>query len=160
MKKILILFINFLFCASISQSDALNVAENFFYHKRNPENNSFSVESVELFSVDDTNTFYVIELSPQGFILISYDDLIRPILAYSFENNFRFDNIPTNIDYIFKLYKKQILEQQEFRIDPNNEIKSQERIVKTNACLKSILFFSFLNEKNKTKPIKKVIILE
>ena len=125
MKKILILFINFLFCASISQSDAINVAENFFYHKRNPENNSFSVESVELFSVDDTNTFYVIELSPQGFILISYDDLIRPILAYSFENNFRFDSIPTNIDYIFKLYKKQISEQQEFRIDPNNEISNE-----------------------------------
>ena len=125
MKKIFILFINFLFCASISQSDAINVAENFFYHKKNPENNTFSIESVELFSVENTNTFYVIELSPQGFILISYDDLIKPVLAYSFENDFRFDNIPSNIDYIFKLYKKQILDQQEFRIDPNNEISNE-----------------------------------
>ena len=43
---------------------------------------------------------------------------------------------------------------------PNREIKNQERIVNTKACLKPILIFSFLNEKNKTKPIKKVIILE
>ena len=40
------------------------------------------------------------------------------------------------------------------------EMADNERIVKTKACLKSILIFFFLKEKNKTRPIKKVIILE
>ena len=53
---------------------------------------------------EDENIFYIIVLEPNGFILISYDNLIRPVLAYSFENNFRFDNIPTNINYIFRGY--------------------------------------------------------
>ena len=108
MKKIFILILaNFIFSASVSQSDAINVAENFFNYKNNPRENTFSIESIELFSIEERNIFYVIELDPKGFILISHDDLIRPILAYSFEEKFRFDNIPTSINYIFNLYSKQ-----------------------------------------------------
>ena len=127
MKKIFILvLLNFIFSASVSQSDAINVAENFFNYKNDSRENAFSIESIELFSIEERNIFYVIELNPKGFILISYDDLIRPVLAYSFEEKFRFDNIPTNINYIFNLYSKQIIEQQELRDDPNNEIANDQ----------------------------------
>ena len=33
----------------------------------------------------------IINLNPNGFILISYDNLIRPVLAYSFEENYSYD---------------------------------------------------------------------
>ena len=44
--------------------------------------------------------------------------------------------------------------------EENNAIIIHDNTVKTNACLKFILFFWFLNEKNKTNPMKKVRILE
>ena len=113
----IILFTSFIFSAAVNDEYALNVAENFYYFKKNPESNTFSYDSIQMFDVENTNTFYVIELNPTGFILISADDLIRPILAYSFDENFRFDNIPTNINYLFKLYKTELLEQAEERQD-------------------------------------------
>ena len=126
MKKIFILFlINFIFSASVSQEAAVNIAENFYNYKNDPRENNFSIQEITLFSLEDRNVFYVIELNPRGFMLISHDDLIRPVLAYSFEENFRFDNIPSNINYIFNLYKKQIIEQEELRDDPNNEIANE-----------------------------------
>jgi len=126
MKKIFILIlINSIFCASVLQEDAINIAENFFNYKNDPIENIFSIESIESFSIEDLDVFYVIELNPKGFILISHDNLVRPILAYSFEEDFRFDNIPTNLNYVFDLYKKQILQQQELRNDPNNDIANE-----------------------------------
>ena len=118
MKNLFILlFTSYIFSASVNNEYALNIAENFYYFKKNPESNIFSYDSIQLFDVENTNTFYVIELNPTGFILVSADDLIRPVLAYSFDENFRFDNIPTNINYIFKLYKTELLEQAEERQD-------------------------------------------
>ena len=55
MKKIFILvLINFIFSASVSQSDVITVAENFFNYKNDPRENTFSIESVELFSIENT----------------------------------------------------------------------------------------------------------
>ena len=58
-------------------------------------------------------------------MLVSSDNLIRPVLAYSFDENFRFDNIPTNINYMFDLYKRQLLQQQELRDDPDDFIENE-----------------------------------
>ena len=126
MKKLFILFlINFIFCAPVSQNYALTIAENFFNYKNDPRENNFLVNSIQLFNVEDTDIFYVIELDPKGFMLVSSDNLIRPVLAYSFDENFRFDNIPTNINYIFDLYKRQLLQQQELRDDPDDFIENE-----------------------------------
>ena len=126
MKRIIVLFLisGFIFCAPVSQTEAENIAENFYNYKNDPRENTFTIESIQIYSIDNDNVFYVIELEPNGFILISYDNLIRPILGYSFENNFRFENIPTNIDYIFDLYNRQISDQKE-RGDINEEIISE-----------------------------------
>ena len=47
-----------------------------FTTSKNPESNTFSYDSIQMFDVENTNTFYVIELNPTGFILISADDLL------------------------------------------------------------------------------------
>ena len=101
---IFFLMTTFIFCAPISQNDAENIAQNFYNYKNDPVANTFDISSTQLYSIDNENIFYVITLSPEGFILISYDNLIRPILGYSFDNNFRFDNIPTNINYNILIY--------------------------------------------------------
>ena len=117
MKNItlLLLLFSYFLAAPISANYATIIAENFYYYKNDPRSNSFSNQETQPYLIDEENIFFIVELSPRGFILISSDDLVRPILAYSFEENFRYDNIPVNIEYLFNLYGKQIREQQEAR---------------------------------------------
>ena len=86
---------------AVNESQALEVAENFFFYKNDPRNSSFSYEDISLYSHENNEIFFVVQLNPRGFILVSSDNLIMPILAYSFEENFSFSEVPTNIDYIF-----------------------------------------------------------
>ena len=81
MKKIISIFLlSYIFAAPITEELAVNIAENFYFSKNDPRDNTFSIESIELYSIDQENVFYIIELSPKGFMLISYDNLIRPVL--------------------------------------------------------------------------------
>ncbi len=124
MKKIfvLILTLNLIFSESINLDTALNVAENFFFYKNDSRTSSFSIESTSIHTVDDENIFYVINLNPRGFMLISADNLIRPVLAYSFNENYRNEELPVNIDYLFNLYAKQLTEQKASRTIAEQEI--------------------------------------
>ena len=107
---LIILTLGFVFTASVDEERALNVAENFYFSKNNPEFSNFTVNEVELMSFNNENTFHVIKLSPNGFILVAADDLVMPILGYSFENNFEATNMPENIRYVFNLYSNEITE--------------------------------------------------
>jgi len=110
-KLALIIFaINILFSDVISEQAALNIAENFFYSKNDSRFSEFEYNSIELMSFNNENVFHVVKLSPKGFILISADNHIMPILGYSFENNFINDNMPNNIMYLFNLYGRELEE--------------------------------------------------
>ena len=116
MKKIILFFLlNCIFSANISEDVAINIAENFYYSKNDSRDNIFMIESVQTQSINEESVFYVIDLAEKGFILISYDNLVRPILGYSFEEDYKYDNLPTNLYYMFSLYKNQINEQREER---------------------------------------------
>ena len=105
----LVLLLNFLFSFQINESFAIEVAENFYFSKNNPENTEFSYNEITLYNHNNNDIFYVVSLEPKGFILISSDNLVRPILGYSFEENFRFsESIPVNINYLFNLYSEEL----------------------------------------------------
>lgn len=54
-------------------------------------------------------TYYVFSISDEkGFIVLSGDDDVYPILGYSFDNKFVVDSIPNNIRSWFEGYQKQI----------------------------------------------------
>ena len=106
----------------INESTAYDVAENFFYYKNDRTQTEFSISEIETYTNNESNIFYIFKLEPSGFILISADNFIKPVLAYSFENNYVSDNIPDNINYIFNLYSSQLFEQIELRDNPDSEI--------------------------------------
>jgi len=119
MKKFILIttvVVGLLFSSPVSEERALDLAENFFFYRNNPNSSEFIVESIETYSKNNEDIFYVIKIEPAGFILISANNLIRPILAYSFENDYRNDNIPVNIEYLFNLYSEELQEQKENRI--------------------------------------------
>ncbi len=120
MKKLFLIYtiaFNLAFSLPITENFAIEISENFYYSKNDRRTSEFSIENTEIYSNDTGNIFHVIHLNPEGFILISADNSILPVLGYSFENNYRTDNIPTNITYLFNLYSKQIIEQR----DSNNQ---------------------------------------
>ena len=105
--KIILFFtlvFNIILSEIVSEQRALDISQNFFYSKNNREYNEYNYRDIYLLNHNQENIFYIINLDPSGFILVSADDLIMPILGYSFENNFRMDPFPANIDYLFDLF--------------------------------------------------------
>lgn len=76
---------------NISAEQASLVAYNFF-SERAPISNSFVLSNISVKNIrvtGNTNTFYYIcEMLPQGFVVVSAIDNVLPVLAYSFESNY------------------------------------------------------------------------
>ena len=51
------------------------------------------------------NAFYVFSMSPKGFVIVSADDRMRPILGYSTESNFNPDYIADGLQTFFDNYE-------------------------------------------------------
>tara|TARA_B100001996_G_scaffold2596_1_gene2264 strand:+ start:2733 stop:5549 length:2817 start_codon:yes stop_codon:yes gene_type:complete len=93
----------------ITESTAINIAENFFYSKNQRDLVDFNYNENILINYNNENIFYAIKLNPRGFILVAADDLIMPILGYSFENEFIISTTyPSNINYLFNLYSSEL----------------------------------------------------
>ena len=60
---------------------------------------------IETINFEDTTVMYVFQIFPKGFVIISADDKILPVLAYSFNNYFKIENIPSNIASFLNEYK-------------------------------------------------------
>ena len=101
--------ISFSFSEVITESEAINIAENFFYSKNQRDLVDFNYNENILINYNSENIFYAIKLNPRGFILVAADDLIMPILGYSFENEFIISSTyPSNINYLFNLYSSEL----------------------------------------------------
>ena len=104
-----LILMNFSFSESVSQSEAIDIAENFFYSKNQRDLVDFNFSEISLINHGDEDIFYVFKLSPRGFVLVSANDLIMPILGYSFDNEFEISSsYPSNINYLFNLYSREL----------------------------------------------------
>lgn len=60
-------------------------------------------------SLDRLNTcYYLINLAPQGWIILSADDVVSPIIGYSFDGNLREEDMPDNMRYIMYEFEENI----------------------------------------------------
>ena len=141
MKPKFLLFALFTFLCTISQakqideSTARQVGQNFLLLQAN-SNPTIRNSSVELaykaesannhsLSSSKTNTLlYVFNTGSKGFVIVSGDDIITPILAYSNEENFNPDNMPTNVAKWMEAYKTEIRRIIDLNIEP--EIKTAD----------------------------------
>ncbi|HOF16631.1 MAG TPA: thiol protease/hemagglutinin PrtT [Bacteroidales bacterium] len=72
--------------------------------------------------------FYVFNVAPNGFVIVSGDDNVIPILAYSDEGSFDLNNIPNNAKKWLEEYKVQIRNVIENQIQATEEIKAEWQI--------------------------------
>ena len=107
--SISILLIFTLMAAPIDQNKAQRVAGNIFAERSNVGSpDSFNIQSVDILDENDIDLLYVFQLDPEGFILVSGDDKVQPLLAYSFESNFILEDVPTNVAWMIDAYKSKV----------------------------------------------------
>ncbi len=59
-------------------------------------------------AADGTDCYYVFALQPTGFVIVSADERVKPILGYSYTNNFVVEDMPINVVSWLDNYKNQI----------------------------------------------------
>ena len=131
LKLIYTILFTFAYAAQIDANTSLNVAKKIFgkfHDSRNQDN--FIVRDYDIIKDDISPLFYIYHLEPKGFIIISAEDKAGPILGYGFENNFKLENMPSNLTYMIDLYKNQIIHLRE-----SNEERSTDVINEWNAYL-------------------------
>ena len=102
----------------VTAAQALEVGYSFMRtsgHERGNGNvNKSTMQLVYTGTVTDslsravTECFYVFSLQPTGFVIVSADERVKPILGYSYNNDFVVEDMPDNILNWLDNYEKQI----------------------------------------------------
>jgi len=125
-----LIFSSNLLSSPISFENAMNAAESFF--KANITNIDKSkitlhykseYKSKNQIQQSKTTNYYIFNYGIQGFVIISGDDAVYPVLGYSFENSFSTENMPENIVNWLDFYQKSIEFATENKIQATPEIK-------------------------------------
>ena len=91
----------FLFPIKVDLDRASNISKNFFEGRTGE---TYSTSNIQIISEEENALLYVFILNPTGFIIVSGNDAAMPILGYSFENEFRQDELPIQLDWMFEQY--------------------------------------------------------
>ena len=129
MKKttaLLIMLFAFVFVNAnpVDVATAKKIAENYFKSK-NVETTSLELTCKAEQENEIYTYYYVFSAQPQGFIIISGEDNITPILGYSFENEFVTEGMPANIARWLDGYKRQIRYVIENNISTTDEVRGE-----------------------------------
>lgn len=138
MKRGLLLSIIIILCAHlfanpVDETTAKQLAQNFW-----KTNNIIGVKGDKVFKkrMDDArfvnvaqqcgySEFFIFNNeNGKGFVIISADDCVTPILAYSYDNNFVTDNLPPNLKDWLDGYAEQIRIAVEMKMPSTDEIKA------------------------------------
>lgn len=90
-----------LWAAKVDVSQAQNVAEAFIECRLG---NNVAIKSVKL--VNDY--CYIVNVAPKGWVIVSADDVVTPILGYSLKGSLDANHIPDNMSNMLHEYAEQI----------------------------------------------------
>ncbi len=108
------------FSKHVSLSDAKEYAKNFYFNRANQLSNYLSEDKVT------TNGYYIFNVNKEnGFVIIASEDVVSPILGYSFENRYEENNLPPALKHLLNNYSQQISFAKENKISATDEIQDQ-----------------------------------
>jgi len=116
-----------LFAGNVTLEQAQKVALNFYFEKYNRFEGQVSYDQIRIQSVyTETdgiqNFYYVFHISRGGFVMVSADDRLNPVLGYSFRHDFGFENQPPNVKWWFQQYADQV------KYTRNNQLEQDSQI--------------------------------
>lgn len=107
MKKTLLVFAMLLFGLSamakpVDQATAARVATNFMHL------NGFDFQLTDVTNQSPFTQFYIFTAEKGGFVLISADDCVMPVLAFSTTSVFDVKQLPENVQNVLEMYEEEI----------------------------------------------------
>jgi hypothetical protein len=134
MKKILALTISLLlvislaFGGKVSVDKARRVGSNFFFERYTQHNplNYQDIRIKETFTEKYNGhvVYYVFNFTGNGYVIVSADDAVPPVLAYSFDGSITRDNPPPQFVNWMEGYAKQIDQTLHYPGDPTYDFSS------------------------------------
>ncbi|NQV01180.1 MAG: C10 family peptidase, partial [Bacteroidia bacterium] len=118
-----------LFSRDVSINSARLVAKKIYF-ERFILNNEVTFEEIEFNSEDiitsnSTAVYYIFNVKNDGgFVIVSADDNLYPVLGYSFKGKYSDNNQPPAFSWLLDNYKQQILYAKENSIPADNKIRS------------------------------------
>lgn len=136
----LTLFSMFLFAKPISESTAQQIGANFLNTKTSLPANVSELTLVYTMTNQTQTTpyFYVFNIGNKGFIIVSGDDTVFPVLGYSDEGVFVTEKIAPQVAKWLENYKDQIRYVVENNIPTTTEIQAEwEELQKNKTAFKN-----------------------
>ncbi len=132
MKKILPSLISLLFIVNFSLAEpvllqtAKTLAKNFYFEKVNffmdMEYDDIIVDNYQTYFDGNELIYYVFNFQDVGFVIISADDSVFPVLGYSFEENFTNETFPDAFSSWMDHYSEQISKARLRNLSPTPQI--------------------------------------
>ena len=89
------------------------------------KNDVLNIDSINTYEKNGTIIFYYVNFNPSGFVIIGADNRIKPILGYSFKNNFSVNNTSSNLQWLFRKFHKEFEISVEALDSPSTQILEQ-----------------------------------
>ncbi len=141
MKKLLftsamVLLCTFMFANPVTLVDAKDVAVKYYKYIANTNITDYSVANSYTTQRGGVAVYYVFTFNAGGFVMVSADDAIIPVLGYSDEGTFDVNQIPVNAQNFFDSYATEITKIVGAQLS-NVETKVKWDVIKTENFSKS-----------------------
>jgi len=133
--KILLFVISFvfsfnLFAGNVTLQQAKKVALNFYFEKYNLFEgqvlyDQLAIQSVHIETDGIQNFYYIFHVNKGGFVIVSAEDCLSPVLGYSFNHEFVSENQPPNVQWWIQQYEGQVGYARKNKINPEKDIAGQ-----------------------------------
>lgn len=100
--------------APVDRATAEKVAVTYLNSRAN---GNYHVTNINL----QDNAYYIVNLAPQGWVIVSADDAARPIIGYSMKGSLNGNNLPDNISHILNGYSRQIKYLADTEVSPQSQ---------------------------------------
>jgi len=102
------------FAKKVETDQARQAGLNFYYERVNISQSvpfeSLLITGETIVTENDVTLYYILNIGDKGFIIVTADDQLYPVIGYSFDTNWSDENIPAHVQYWLSHYKDQILE--------------------------------------------------
>jgi hypothetical protein len=108
----LLLMIMQSFAAKVDQQSAVKVARNFYYERASQHSpvSYTSLKAKETIPVEQNTQvlYYIVNFENNGWVIVSAEDVVQPVIAYSFHGSFSLANKPVQLGAWLTGYQMQI----------------------------------------------------
>ncbi len=129
---ILVFIASFIFAKQVEVKHAATIAKNAFFERVNlhydVDYNEINLKYVKTIKQSGYNIYHIFDAQAKnikGFVVISGDDVVKPLLAYSFEGNYTLDNPSPEQSFYMSKYQEQILHAIKTDIKANEKVQAE-----------------------------------